>query len=147
MNLLIALFFYGWVYIVTGEDQLDVMKISNVPFPTSNVYPALLNASYSHEIAEFTICHRYYIESYNDFFIFLLNPKTPDWADHYYYNAIGWNTGYENEGFQGARSFIKRNVEGGGLANRQHPRYLNYVLARNIDISTWNTFLYFLQLY
>ena len=139
MILLFALHLYILVY-VSCQDQIDVMKFSNVPFPYSGVYPALLNASYTKEIAEFTICYRFYIESYNDRFIYLLNPKTPDWGDHYYYNAIGWNTGYEKEGFQGARSFFKRNVEGGGLANRQLPRYAYYVLARNIDVSTWTHF-------
>ena len=136
MNLSYAVFLYLLVY-VSCQDQIDVMKMSNVTFPYSGVYPALLNASYSKQIPEFTICYRFYVESYNDGFMYMLNPKTPDWGDHYYYEAIGWDTGYEKEGFQGARSFIKRNVEGGGLVNRQLPRYAYFVLARNIDTSKW----------
>ena len=116
------------------------MKTSNVTFPYSGIYPARLNASHSTEISEFTICHRFYIESYNEGFIYLLNPKTPGWKDHYYYNAIGYNNGFDRDGFQGVRSYFKRNVEGGGLINKQYPRYINYVLARNIDISTWTHF-------
>ena len=139
MNRLFALYLYVLVY-ARCQEQMDVMKVTNVTFPYSGIYPALLNASFPKEIEEFTICFRFYIESYNDGWIYLLNPKTPDWGDHYYYNAIGWNTGFEREGFQGARSFLRRNVEGGGLVNSQLPRYLLYVLAKNIDISTWTHF-------
>ena len=136
MSLSYIVFLYLLVY-VSCQDRINVMKTSNVSFPYSGVYPALLNASYSKPIAEFTLCYRFYVESYNDGFMYMLNPKTPDWGDHYYYEAIGWDTGYEKDGFQGARSFIKRNVEGGGLVNRQLPRYAYFVLARNIDTSKW----------
>ena len=139
MNLLNVAFF-SFLMVISCQEELDVMKISNVPFPSSKVYPAFLNASFSKEIAEFTICYRFLIESYNDPMIYLLRLMTPNWGDTFYYNAVGWNTGYDLEGFQGARSFINRNVEGGGLVNKQLPRYASYVMARNIDISTWTHF-------
>ena len=139
MILLLALPLYILVC-VNCEEMVDVMKTSNVTFPYSSTYPAMLNASHSTLISEFTICLRFNIESYNDQMITLLHTKTPDWSDHYYYNGIGWKTGYDLDGFQGTRSYFKRNVEGGGLNNKAYPRYINYVLARNIDISTWTHF-------
>ena len=44
----------------------DVLKFSNVPFPTSSVEPVYLNAPYDKNISEYTICYRFQIESYND---------------------------------------------------------------------------------
>ena len=69
--------------------------------------------------------------------IYLLNPKTPDWGDHYYYDAISYQVGIDKDGFQGARSYFKRNIGGGGLVNIQLPRYIYYALVKNIDSSTW----------
>ena len=109
MNRLFALYLYVLVY-AKCQEQMDVMKVTNVTFPYSGIYPALLNASYPKEIAEFTICFRFYIESYNDGWIYLLHSKTPDLSDHYFYDAIGLNKGLDREGFHGARSYFRRNV-------------------------------------
>ena len=136
MNLVSSLCLYCVAY-VTCQEDIDVMKTSNVRFPEDSVYAARLNASHSEKIAEFTICYRFFIESYNDGFIYLLRMRTSDWSDSYYYDGIFWDAGDEREGFQGGRSFIKRNVEGGGLINMQYPRYASYVLPKNIDVSKW----------
>ena len=48
------------------EQQLDVLKISNVPFPHSLNPAAWISASYTQDIAEFTLCYRLQVESYND---------------------------------------------------------------------------------
>ena len=51
--------------------QIDVLKISNVPFPNSgcckpNHYSAVVNAPFDTDIPEFTVCYRMLINSYNE---------------------------------------------------------------------------------
>ena len=41
------------------EEQFDVLNISNVPFPSSSLIGAAINATQNQEISEFTVCHRY----------------------------------------------------------------------------------------
>ena len=69
------------------QDQFEVLNVANVPFPSSSGVAASFNALHSEDIAEFTICYRFLIESYNDLYIILVRAKakdtTPwDWRYH-----------------------------------------------------------------
>ena len=52
-------------------NQIDVLKISDVPFPTSGCcsiqhYAAAASAPMDTDIPEFSVCYRMLIDSYND---------------------------------------------------------------------------------
>ena len=50
-----------------GEDQqFEVLKISNVPFPSSSGYAAHTRTTNQKNISEYTLCYRHLVESYND---------------------------------------------------------------------------------
>ena len=139
--------------VIVCNQQFEVLKISNVPFPNNEGWEAggplshlpFANASYHKEITEFTVCYRFMIESYNT------GRLDPMWAykskDYIgkrpsYYNWITWETGHDREGYQGGQVLIYRNippkpVSKGGLANRPFPTANLYVLPRNIDPSKW----------
>ena len=59
-----------------------------------------------------------------------------------FYNQIGWETGHEQEGYQGGQLYVFRNilpkpVSEGGLDNRPFPSAHLCVLPRNSDPSKW----------
>ena len=134
--------------VVVCNQQFEVLKISNVPFPINEGAVPLANlpfanGSYHKEIAEFTVCYRFMIESYN---MGKLDPmcayRKKDYYKPNFYNNIGWETGHEREGYQGGQVLVYRNippkpVSKGGLDNRPFPTANLYVLPRNIDPSKW----------
>ena len=46
--------------------QIDVLKISDISFPSSNPFAAHARTTYHGEISEYTICYRHLIESFNE---------------------------------------------------------------------------------
>ena len=52
--------------IVHCSDQFEVLRISNVTFPSSTTYAAQLNGTFNTGLTEFTVCIRFLIESYNE---------------------------------------------------------------------------------
>ena len=125
---------------VTCEDQFDVLSMTNVPFPSSDSWAALTNASFDKDIIEFTICYRFQIESYNDDFLYPFhaakNNVSERWEPNAYSN-IGWDTGFEIDGYQPLHYGLERNVPGGGLANRKFPFYHHANLPANIETAEW----------
>ena len=68
----VGLFCGAFVYC---EDHFKVLSMNIFPFPTSSWQDgiaATLNASYDKELAEFTLCYRFLIESYNDGYVWLV---------------------------------------------------------------------------
>ena len=121
----------------------DMLKLSNVPFPSSSVEPVYFNASYDKNITEYTICYRFLIESYNDEFAILVGVRRKGSIHRWMVlDRIGWNTGNEMDGYQGGVLMIGRNVQGGGLGPDNYPKYLYYMLARNIDPAKWQNICY-----
>ena len=131
----------GLLHYVEAE-KMDVLKISDVPFPSSpwKQSAATINASYHQDIAEFTLCYRFSIESFNNglFFVFAA-PKDKDFGSFYILHRMGFDWPGA-DGYQGGLNFIGREIPGGGLGSRAFPVYQSYVLARNIDISKARAF-------
>ena len=125
---------------ITCDDQFEVLSITNVPFPSSSGYAFVANASFNNDIAEFTICYRFKIESYNDGWVTFLMAKIKDskpWDSRYLYINAGYEMGFEIDGYQESHFGIERNIPGGGLGNRAHPFYHHSNLARNFETSEW----------
>ena len=75
------------------EEQFDVLNISNVPFPSSTLIGATINATQNQEISEFTVCHRFQFYSYNDHWTFIFNTKKAgaiNWDEKGYFEALGF---------------------------------------------------------
>ena len=132
-----------WKYILVCAATFDVLKLSNVPFPSSSAEPVYFNASYDKNITEYTICYRFKIESYNDGLLWLVGVRRKG-SEHKWMvlDRIGWNTGNEMDGYQYGVLIIGRNVQGGGLGPDNYPMYLSYMLARNIDPNKWQNICY-----
>ena len=124
-------------------NQVDVLKISDVPFPNSNNYAATASAPMDTDIPEFSVCYRMLVDSYNDgmFAPFGANidGKGKTW---YVLDRICWKCGSGSEGYQGGLLVIVRNIPGGGLANRELPNAHSYNMARDIAISKWTHICY-----
>ena len=123
--------------------SFDVMKLSNVPFPSSSVEPVYFNAPYHKNISEFTICYRFQIESYNDGLFWLIGAK----KEGSFYNWImldrmGWDTGNEMDGYQSGTFIMGQNVPGGGLGPDNYPVFKVYMLATNIYPAQWQNICY-----
>ena len=116
----------------------DVLKLSNVPFPSSNVYSVYFNTPYNKDIGEFTICYRYQIESYNDGLLSLLRTH----GKYHLLDRIGWETGWGMDGYQSGILGLRRNVHGGGLGPTSYPIMHIYMLARNVEPATWQSICY-----
>ena len=128
---------------VQGTDQFEVLRISNVPFPHSEDYAATIKGTYHKEITEFTVCHRFMIESYNDKTII------PFWAEYknmgaeitYFadiFEDISNNLGWGTRGFQGGLHVFLHGVPEGGMKRKRFPFYHHFNMAKVFAISTWN---------
>ena len=129
--------------------EFDVLRISEVPFPLSpwewGVQGiASINASYSKSINEYTICYRFFVESYNDGELNTIRAYTgEDLGKDYVIDRFGaYGSGLESEGLQGGWLGISRNVTGGGLGGKNMPWYHIYTLPKDIDISKWYQLCY-----
>ena len=132
-------------------EQIQVLKISEVPFPRSTwgdgegknkgIAIAAINASYTKSFQDLTVCYRLFIDSYNDGLF---------WPIGSWFNAdisgaalvldrIGWfGSGMESYGLQGGVLVITRNVTGGGIGGRNLPWYHSFVYPKDIMISKWH---------
>ena len=118
--------------LVICQEQFDVLKITNVPFPSSSVFAVSLNATHDKDIVEFTVCYRIQITSYNDGWLGILH------ANKGYMEAFGYKTGIEFEGYQSTHFEISRKIPGGGLGGRALPVYHNPLLPRFIQTGKWH---------
>ena len=104
--------------------QMDIMKITNVEFPYHGGYVATASSPLNTELPAFTVCYRMLIDSYN-YEMFApfgadLDGKGYNW---YMLDRMCWKCGIGSEGHQGGMLYLVRNIPGGGLVNRQFPRY------------------------
>ena len=124
-------------------EHFDVLSIANVPFPSSGgLIGATLNVTYHQDISEFTVCHRFQFISYNDAWVHIFNAKkhgTINWDEKGYFEALGFQTGFEVDGYQSTSFTLFRNVDGGGLSNRSFPVYHHVLLPRTIQTLKWYT--------
>ena len=135
------------------KNQIDVLKISDVPFPTTyssnstKHHAAEASAPVDTEIPEFSVCYRMLIDYYNDelFSPFGANMDGigPIW---YVLDRMCWKCGRDSEGYQGGLLIITRNIRGDGLGTRifksKLPIYHSYNMARDIAISKWTHICY-----
>ena len=108
--------------------------MSNVEFPVSDIQPASFDATFHKDIAEFTACFRFLVESYNNGLIWFIDGKTKD-KQGYFLDRIGWETGMERDGYQGSISVVIRNIPGGGIGGQNFPIYHHYNIPKNIGTS------------
>ena len=58
---------YSALLLLVESQQFDVLKITNVRFPSSKKhYAAHAKISYRDNVSEYTICYRHLVESYNN---------------------------------------------------------------------------------
>ena len=127
------------------EQQLDVLKISNVPFPYSEVPAGLINAGYTQDIAEFTLCYRVMVESYNDAHVSLIVAWKPSIEDYsgdfqeasYFAEVTEYLSGFDIDGLQSSTNFLFRDIPDGGIGNRSMPVWHHEVLPRFIEPGQW----------
>ena len=127
--------------------QIDVMKIANVPYPETSCcvpkyFAAHANAIQDTNIPEFTVCYRMLIDSYNEGLFTPFAAFNGEGTLPYVLDRQGWKSGRGSEGYQGGLIVIGRNIPGGGLANRGLPVYHQYNMARDIAISKWTHICY-----
>ena len=145
-------FFITLILPVQGN-QIDVLKISDVPFPTAysssstKLHAAEASGQIDTDISEFSVCYRMLIDYYNDelFMPFGANMHVsgPTW---YVLDRMCWKCGRGSEGYQGGLLIITRNIRGDGLGTRifksKLPIYHSYNMARDIAISKWTHICY-----
>ena len=134
LSSVIFLHYHG---IAAEDTHFDVLKISNVPFPKSGwrEFPARINATFHKEIAEYTVCHRFLIDSFNDDLFYTMAAAADDLFS-YFYVLDRMSFDYPGaDGYPGGLWSGKRNIPGGGLGNRGFPAYHSYIVARTIQIS------------
>ena len=51
---------------VQSQEQFQVLKMSNIPFPNSPTFAATAKPTYEKDVVDFTVCYRSLIDSYND---------------------------------------------------------------------------------
>ena len=96
----------GWVvlfFFITScvsQQQFDVLKISNVPFPKSVDPAASLSAPFTKNITEFTFCYRLLIDSYNEEGFRIIEAKPKRIESLLFREYGGLDSGFELDGFQ-----------------------------------------------
>ena len=102
LNFFASLVFSPSQWGLTQEEQLDVLNISNVPFRSSSLFGATINATQNQEISEFTVCHRFLFNSHNDHWTFIFRAKKVGfikWDEKGYFESLGFQTGFEVAGY------------------------------------------------
>ena len=132
-SLLKLILFSSISFLFAQEDQFDVVKVSNVPFPKSRGKAAKILLSDEKEVPEFTACYRYLVESYNT-----------GWAkivtfSGRYSDMLGFETGYEFFGYQALGLILFRDVVG-GLRGTNFPFGFHVNLPRNLQTGEWYNF-------
>ena len=110
------------------QENFDVLRIENVPFPSSSEFAASVDADFDKNISEFTVCYRIFIESYNDGCILPvsadLKDRTP-WDQRYYNEQLCKDIGFALDGYQESFIYLFRNVLGGGIDGQAFPIILH----------------------
>ena len=123
---------------VQCSDQFEVLRFSNVPFPSSSSYAAHLNGTFHTGLNEFTVCVRFLIESYNEgaLGLFKVLGETTYVTNvlEDISNGLGWGT----RGFQGGVINFFIGIPDGGMINKRFPINHHFNAANNIETSTWN---------
>ena len=118
-----------------GEDHFEVLKITNVTFPFSNIWASTFNNTFNPNIKDFSVCYRFLLDSYNDkeFRPFHARPKDQSTRKEIFeaIEGTGNNLGWGTEGYQGGYTYFGEEV-----AERMPTRH-HFNLAMNIEISTW----------
>ena len=127
-------FLLFFVFSISCQETIDVLKISNVEFPVSDKEAAYFNATFYKDISEVTVCFRFLVESYNTGLIYLLWGMNKD-KKGYFLDRIGYEDGMERDGYQGGVSVVIRNIPGGGLGGLNFPVYHQYNVPKNIGTS------------
>ena len=150
MKLLLLVVFLLLISTTHSQQQVDVLKISNVKFPLSKDPAASINAGYTKDITEFTCCYRILVDSYNDGYPIFLIAWHPDvevkdsWIaeeSSFFLEATNWlDSGHELDGFQAAFTMLFRNVPGGGKGNRSMPIWHHLSLPRFVEPGKWSHF-------
>ena len=122
------------------EQQLDILKISTVPFPHSKHNAALISASYTQDIAEFTICYRVLVESYNDGSIYIFRALAIEPGESYFIETTPYLSGLDMDGLQTSNNFLLRDIPDGGIGNRSWPIWHHGVLPRSMETGKWYHF-------
>ena len=123
--------------IVHCSDQFEVLRISNVTFPSSTTYAAQLNGTFNTGLTEFTVYIRFLIESYNEGDI---QPYSASVAEEQQRggttlvfedlsNGLGWGT----RGFQGGVVFFSHEIKDGDVFRKRFPIYHHFNNAMNVD--------------
>ena len=129
---------------VQCSDQFEVLRFSNVPFPSSSSYAAHLNGTFHTGLTEFTVCVRFLIESYNEGALGLFRALGDlhrggkiTYVTNYFEdisNGLGWGT----RGFQGGVINFFIGIPDGGMINKRFPINHHFNAANKIETSTWN---------
>ena len=72
--IILELLLSTFTVLCSDAKQFDVLKISDVPFPSipwgegdgKSTGIATINATYKTSISDYTVCYRFLLESYND---------------------------------------------------------------------------------
>ena len=102
------------IIIEVNCEEFEVLKISNVPFPTSCCNPASFTATYHKEIPEYTICYRFLVESFNEKTFSIINTKSST-------GAIGEHHGMDGaDGYGGGSCFFGAETYLEGVLRIEH---------------------------
>ena len=123
--------------LLVGCQQIDVLKITNVPFPSSDFYDfaATARTGYQGNVSGYTVCYRHLIHSNNDGVycpVLLSSNITWTFAHRIYPPGDGGVNGYT-----GSIVTMGRNIPGGGLGQRAFPDCKWPLFPIDIDISKW----------
>ena len=134
---LILIFSFYYLLFVTAQEEeyFEVLAATSVPFPTSSGYAAIAKSSNEKEVAEFTICYRFLVETYNLKWATVVH--SGEWIDW-----LGFDTGLEKFGYQ-ARGFpFTRIVPGGGIGGMAQPNILTLNMPRSLQTGEWYNFCF-----
>ena len=132
-----------WLYHSTAGQKegskFDVLKFYDQPFPAGWAYLAATypgNTGNGEEIAEYTYCYRFLIDSYNDgrFMPIVVERSAGNW---WVIQSI-WEPGSEDGKYQLTVPTYQRNVPGNGLGGKFMPAGHRAIYPENIQISKWH---------
>ena len=131
-----------WLYHGTAGQKegskFDVLKFYDQPFPAAWAYPAATypgNSGNGEEIAEYTYCYRFYLDSYNNgrFMPLVVERSEGNW----WVIQSMYDLGSENGKYQLTVPQYQRNVPEGGLGGKFMPSGHRAIYPEDIQISKW----------
>ena len=129
-----------WIKTIHCGDQVDVLKIANVPFPRSSGKPASVSAPFKQNIPEFTFCYRLLFEFYNDFWIDFIGAVRSEEQFHFR-EVFTYSNGMEVDGYQSGLTFLRRNVPGGGIGGLgAMPFWHHLAMPRTLETGQFHHF-------